>query len=54
MGMGGALYLNCINEKVGLQRDCNVSINGSNSFVDNFASNDGGAILWVSNQIFTD
>ena len=51
--MGGAIYLNCLNEIANLNRDCDISLVGNNSFINNVAATDGGAILWVSNR-FTD
>lgn len=49
-GIGGALNLDCNNELQGLNRNCDVNIVNNNTFINNSAQGDGGAIIFLANQ----
>lgn len=49
-GIGAALNLDCNNEVQGLSRNCDVNIVNNNSFINNSAQGDGGAIIFLANQ----
>ncbi|CDW73676.1 UNKNOWN [Stylonychia lemnae] len=53
-GLGGAINLDCQNEKMNLTRNCKIYISNKNIFLNNEASNDGGAIIWTSNRFIDD
>jgi len=53
-GMGGALFLDCLNEGANLKADCNIALKSNNIFTGNAASHEGGAISWISNRYSTD
>ncbi len=45
-GLGGALYVNCDSFTESNPNACNVTLIGKNVFKNNFAENDGGALIW--------
>jgi hypothetical protein len=48
--MGGAIYIQCKNDVVGLDHNCFVRFVAGNKFLNNFSEVDGGAIKYVANK----
>jgi len=53
-GLGGAIFFSCQNLQSKLQNNCTYEVVGANQFVWNWAENDGGAIIRVSNEDWKD